>query len=189
VLGATRLQHVRMSSLPQNLLRHPSCRSTLADMGPGTKFQRVLTDPNPPEDPDAVERVIFCSGKIYYELDAARTESGRGGQVAIVRVEQLSPFPHDRVSAEAAKYPNAEVAWVQEEPKNSGPYPYVEDRIRTANRELCNVRRRPRYFGRKPSAAPATGLAKAHIFEQNELIDGAINAPVDDEYLPRPVVA
>ncbi|CAM9750817.1 unnamed protein product, partial [Choristocarpus tenellus] len=80
--------------------------------------------------------------------------------IAIARVEQISPFPFDRVAEEAAQYPNAEVCWVQEEPKNMGAWTFVNPCIETSTRDINNAERRPRYIGRTTSAAPATGLSK-----------------------------
>jgi 2-oxoglutarate dehydrogenase E1 component len=162
---------------PKNLLRDRKCTSTLDSMAQGSRFNRVYkeTDPLVVQNADQVKRLIFCTGKIYYELVEER-EKKNIKDVAIVRVEQLAPFPFDKVAREASFYKNAEVAWVQEEPKNMGAWSFVEPRISTATRSINNSEKRPLYIGRKPSAAVATGLgARAHNAEQNEIIQKAIN--------------
>ena len=114
---------------PKALLRHPSCKSPLYEFDDipddehvqGVRFKRLIMDmssksraPNPPTQ-DSFELLIFCSGKVYYDLDEKRTELGLQSKVAIVRIEQLSPFPFDLVSRELRRFPNAKVMWVQEE--------------------------------------------------------------------------
>lgn len=156
---------------PKNLLREKKCTSSLEEMGEQTKFKRVYheVDPIVSGNSENVRRVILCSGKIYYELVDERTKLGIT-DVAIVRVEQLAPFPWDKVAEEAATYKNAEVMWVQEEPKNMGAWSFVQPRIATATRTLNGLERRPLYAGRDPAAATATGLGgRAHNAEQQEI--------------------
>ncbi|MBX9722668.1 MAG: hypothetical protein K2X81_14815 [Candidatus Obscuribacterales bacterium] len=124
---------------------------------------------------ESVRRLIFCSGKIYYELVDERIKRGIK-DIAIVRIEQLAPFPWDKVAEECAFYANAEVMWVQEEPKNMGPWSFVQPRISTATRTLNGIEKRPVYSGREPAAATATGLgARVHNAEQAALIDVAFS--------------
>jgi 2-oxoglutarate dehydrogenase E1 component len=108
---------------PKNLLRDKRSTSLLADMGEGTRFNRVYreTDPSILNNPNGVKRLVFCSGKIYYELVEER-EKRNIKNVAIVRIEQLAPFPWDKVAKECAHYKGAEVLWCQEEPKNMGKF-------------------------------------------------------------------
>jgi 2-oxoglutarate dehydrogenase E1 component len=160
---------------PKNLLREKKCTSSLADMGEGTRFRRVIReqDPEISGNPEKVRRLIFCSGKIYFELADEREKLGIK-DVAIVRIEQLAPFPWDKVAESAKTYKNAEVMWVQEEPKNMGPWSFVQPRIATATRTINSVERRPLYAGRAPSAATATGLGgRAHNAEQEALLKTA----------------
>lgn len=162
---------------PKNLLREKKCTSSLEEMGEQTKFKRVYQEQDPVvlKNAENVRRVILCSGKIYYELVDERTKLGIT-DVAIVRVEQLAPFPWDKVAREAALYKNAEVMWVQEEPKNMGPWSFVQPRIATATRTLNGVERRPTYSGRDPAAATATGLGgRAHNAEQQEIWTAAFS--------------
>jgi 2-oxoglutarate dehydrogenase E1 component len=160
---------------PKNLLREKKCTSTIEEMGTGTKFRRAIreVDPEIYENPEGVRRVIYCSGKIYYELMDERTKKGIK-DVAIFRIEQLAPFPWDKVAEEAAHYPNADAVWCQEEPKNMGPWSFVQPRIATATQTLNNKVLRPKYVGRKPAAATATGLGgRAHTFEQESICEQA----------------
>jgi len=158
---------------PKNLLRNKRCVSTLEDMGPGTEFIRVYDDFDPVinEDPEKVERLVFCTGQIYYELLTEREARG-DTSTALVRLEQIAPFAFDRVAQNCQKYPNAEVIWAQQEPKNMGAYSYVNSRIMTATREINSDEKRPRYVGRKVSAAPATGMSRVHQAEYQEIMDG-----------------
>jgi len=163
---------------PKNLLREKKCTSSLADMGEHTKFKRVYREVDPAifENPDKVRRVVFCSGKIFYELMEER-EKLKITDVAVIRIEQLAPFPWDKVAEECAHYKNAEVMWCQEEPKNMGPWSFVQPRIATATNTLNGVEKRPLYAGRKPSAATATGLGgKAHTMEQSSIVTAALSS-------------
>uniref|UniRef100_A0A3B5M0K3 oxoglutarate dehydrogenase (succinyl-transferring) n=1 Tax=Xiphophorus couchianus TaxID=32473 RepID=A0A3B5M0K3_9TELE len=133
---------------PKSLLRHPDARSSFDGMLPGTHFQRLIPDDGPAaQRPDAVKRLIFCTGKVYYELTKERQKRGLEETVAISRMEQLSPFPFDQVKAEFERFPNADLVWCQEEHKNQGYYDYVKPRIRTTinkaknNTHLVELRR------------------------------------------------
>ncbi|MFN7996014.1 MAG: multifunctional oxoglutarate decarboxylase/oxoglutarate dehydrogenase thiamine pyrophosphate-binding subunit/dihydrolipoyllysine-residue succinyltransferase subunit [Bryobacteraceae bacterium] len=154
---------------PKSLLRHPKAVSTIADLT-GGHFHEVLPD-NTVAEPDQVTRVIFCSGKIYYDLLAAREER-KVEHVALVRMEQLYPFEEDQVNDALARYPaTAEVVWAQEEPRNMGPWRFMEEQIQpllnSTNREL-------RYVGRPESASPATGSGKRHQQEQGAIVEEAM---------------
>nr|CAB3264555.1 2-oxoglutarate dehydrogenase-like, mitochondrial [Phallusia mammillata] len=155
---------------PKSLLRHPLARSSFDDMLPGTEFQRIIPDSGPAsEEPEKTRRVIFCTGKIYYDILKERDERGLTKDVAITRVEQIAPFPFDLVHAECEKYPNAGIHWLQEEHKNMGFYDYCKPRMRTA----CNWSRRVHYTGRAPEAAPAAGSKSKHVKEHKKLLDDA----------------
>lgn len=164
---------------PKNLLRHKNCVSTVDEMGPGTKFERLLPDKSPKLVPaEAVRRVVLCSGKIYYELLDAR-EAGQISDVALVRLEQISPFPFDKVAEQMKKYSNAQLVWTQEEPKNMGAWYYVQDRIMTATRVLNGIEVRPAYVGRRTNASPAVGFGGVHNREQARIIATALSNDVD----------
>ncbi|XP_054916621.1 2-oxoglutarate dehydrogenase complex component E1 isoform X1 [Poeciliopsis prolifica] len=157
---------------PKSLLRHPEAKSSFDDMLPGTHFQRLIPDEGPAGvGPQNVRRVVFCTGKIYYDLIRERESRGLEDAVAVVRIEQLSPFPFDLVKAEADRFQNADLVWCQEEHKNQGYYDYVKPRLRTT----INRTRPIWYAGREPAAAPATGNKHTHLTELQRLLDAAFN--------------
>uniref|UniRef100_A0A674CAT6 2-oxoglutarate dehydrogenase complex component E1 n=1 Tax=Salmo trutta TaxID=8032 RepID=A0A674CAT6_SALTR len=157
---------------PKSLLRHPEARSNFDEMLPGTDFQRLIPDNGPvAQNPAGVKRIVFCTGKVYYELTKERKAHGMEDTVAIARMEQLSPFPFDLVKAESEKYPNADLVWCQEEHKNQGYYDYVKPRMRTTIDRAKPVW----YAGRPPAAAPATGNKKAHLVELKNFLDTAFD--------------
>ncbi|NUT36061.1 MAG: multifunctional oxoglutarate decarboxylase/oxoglutarate dehydrogenase thiamine pyrophosphate-binding subunit/dihydrolipoyllysine-residue succinyltransferase subunit, partial [Hamadaea sp.] len=152
---------------PKSLLRHKLCISQIADFTTGT-FQPVIgetTDLRPAD----VKRVLFCSGKVYYDLLQARAERGVN-DTAIIRIEQLYPLPIDEVKAQLAAYPNAEdFAWVQEEPANQGGWSFVALNLLE---HLDGVRLRR--ISRPAAAAPAVGSTKMHDVEQGALLEAAL---------------
>ncbi|XP_076639304.1 oxoglutarate dehydrogenase Nc73EF isoform X1 [Colletes latitarsis] len=118
---------------PKSLLRHPEAKSSFDLMKEDTEFLRVIPEEGKAaQNPNNVKRVVFCSGKVFYDLKKARTEKQLDDKVAIARVEQITPFPYDLVKKEAAKYPNADLVWSQEEHKNQGAWSYVQPRFHTA---------------------------------------------------------
>eukprot|EP00039_Didymoeca_costata_P019228 m.336714 g.336714 ORF g.336714 m.336714 type:complete len:986 (-) comp17940_c0_seq1:108-3065(-) len=167
---------------PKSLLRHPLAKSTFEDIGPGTRFKRLIpeTDAEILSDADGVnndvKRLVLCSGKVYYDLLEERTKQGNK-EVALARVEQLNPFPYDLVLQHADQFPNAEIVWAQEEPKNMGSWGYVRRRIETAlSKSTIHNEKRAIYAGRPSSAATATGNKLVHKAEQHDLIESALNA-------------
>ncbi|XP_005396712.1 PREDICTED: 2-oxoglutarate dehydrogenase, mitochondrial isoform X1 [Chinchilla lanigera] len=157
---------------PKSLLRHPEARTNFDEMLAGTYFQRVIPEDGPAaQDPSQVKRLLFCTGKVYYDLTRERKARGMAEQVAITRIEQLSPFPFDLLLKEAQKYPNAELVWCQEEHKNQGYYDYVKPRLRTTIDRAKPVW----YVGRDPAAAPATGNKKTHLTELQRFLDMAFD--------------
>eukprot|EP00158_Paraphelidium_tribonemae_P002586 Partr_v1_DN25496_c0_g1_i1_m53622 putative 2oxoglutarate dehydrogenase len=157
------------------LLRHPLCKSPLSDMIDDTMFQRAIMDSGEGlASAEKVKKVVFCSGQVYYALARAR-EANKVDDVAICRVEQISPFPFDLVAAQADKYPNADVMWAQEEPMNMGAWTYVEPRIETALKHTKNHQsKRAQFSGREPTGAVATGNKKQHQKEEESLLSKAI---------------
>jgi 2-oxoglutarate dehydrogenase E1 component len=143
---------------PKSLLRNPKCMSTLDELVDG-RFREVIDDHN--VDVKEVRRLVFCSGKIYYDL-LARKEEYNARDIALVRLEQLHPFPTPQVDYIIKKYPNVLITlWVQEEPGNMGPWRHIQHEFR--NREIIPV-------FRQPSGSPATGLLKLHQISQEEII-------------------
>ncbi|PKU25346.1 2-oxoglutarate dehydrogenase E1 component [Telmatospirillum siberiense] len=168
---------------PKSLLRHKLAVSPLADFGPGTRFRRVLPETQTLVSDEAVRRVVLCSGKVYYDLFEERARRNID-DVAIIRVEQLYPWPKETVLKELARYPNAEVVWAQEEPANMGPWTFVDRRLEFILEELSHKVRRAHYVGRKAAAAPATGVHKNHVYEQALLVEQALTAALFT--LPQP---
>uniref|UniRef100_A0A672HUR7 2-oxoglutarate dehydrogenase complex component E1 n=1 Tax=Salarias fasciatus TaxID=181472 RepID=A0A672HUR7_SALFA len=157
---------------PKSLLRHPEARASFDQMLPGTHFQRLIPDEGPvSQRPEDVRRLIFCTGKVYYELTKERRSRGLDATVAIARIEQLSPFPFDLVKAESERFCNADLVWCQEEHKNQGYYDYVKPRIRTTIQRAKPVW----YAGRGPAAAPATGNKNTHLVELRRFLDTAFD--------------
>jgi 2-oxoglutarate dehydrogenase E1 component len=157
---------------PKSLLRHPKVVSTIEEFTRGV-FQPVLDDATVP-DSSAVRKILACSGKIYYELLAARDERGAADTV-IVRIEQIAPFPQTEFADVLKRYPAArQVVWVQEEPRNMGAWGFVRGHIQPV---LDAERRQIGYAGRPESASPAPGSAKRHQQEQANLIDEAFAPP------------
>lgn len=157
---------------PKSLLRHPEAKSSFDMMTENTEFLRVIPEEGPAaQNPNGVKRVIFCSGKVYYDLKKARAEKQLDDKVAIARVEQISPFPYDLVKKESAKYPNAELIWAQEEHKNQGGWTYVQPRFLTA----LNGTRSVTYVGRPTGASPATGSKMQHLKELKQLLDDSFD--------------
>ena len=159
---------------PKSLLRHKLAVSSLHEMTNGSGFKFVIPEIDGLDAPDQVKRVVLCSGKVYYDLLAARRERGIKN-VAIVRLEQFYPFPAKSLKAAIEAYTKAEIVWCQEEPENNGGWTFVDRKIETVLTCLDGVAKRPRYVGRKAAASPATGLAKAYAAEQAALADAALN--------------
>ncbi|OWP64319.1 2-oxoglutarate dehydrogenase E1 component [Hymenobacter amundsenii] len=149
---------------PKSMLRNPLCVSPVEDFTSG-HFREVLGDDY--AEAKKVKRVLLCSGKVYFDLLDEQQQSARK-DVAIVRLEQLHPFPQKQLNAELAKYPKAKVYWVQEEPENMGYWSYM---LRFMRRELEDV------VSRKPSASPATGYNKVHVKEQKDVVARAFDKP------------
>ncbi|MCS7085623.1 MAG: 2-oxoglutarate dehydrogenase E1 component, partial [Bacteroidia bacterium] len=148
---------------PKSLLRHPLCVSSLSEFGPGSKFQETFDDPAA-HAPD-VRRVVFTSGKLYYDLLEAKNKFGLD-RIALVRLEQYYPFPQEQIDALFQKYQNAEWIWAQEEPINMGPWPYLIRKLRRVEIECV---------ARKESASPATGSAQQHQRQQDYIVKKALD--------------
>ncbi len=152
---------------PKSLLRHPAVISSLEEFEGKSHFREILDDTlfKTTASAKKVKRVLFCTGKIYYDLLAEREKNGRN-DVAIVRLEQLYPFPKKQWNLLLKKYTKAEYVWVQEEPANMGAWSYLLTTLHEDNTPL-------RRISRKPSASPATGHKKLHDQEQQEIIQKA----------------
>nr|XP_003700147.1 PREDICTED: 2-oxoglutarate dehydrogenase, mitochondrial-like [Megachile rotundata] len=154
---------------PKSLLRHPMALSSFQEMESGTSFMPVLSDPM--VKPGNVKKVLLCTGKVFYDLLAERQGKQLEDKIAIIRVEQLCPFPYHLLAQEMAKYPNSKIMWLQEEHKNQGPFSYVRDRVALAlGIRIEDVV----YGGRPPSASPATGSKVIHKKEYDDMIAVAL---------------
>jgi len=152
---------------PKSLLRNKDATSPMSEFTKGA-FQTVIPDPKEPKA-DKVKRLIACSGKVYYDLNKKRDEKG-ADDVAIIRVEQLYPFPHKAFAAEIKKYPNlVDVVWTQDEPQNQGAWFFVQHYIH----ENMLDGQKLGYSGRAASASPAVGYSHLHQEQQKALVDGA----------------
>ncbi len=165
---------------PKSLLRHPMAKSAASDFIGEGHFMRILSDPTPPED-GKVKRLVLCSGKVAYDLIEARNAAGIT-DTAVVRLEQLYPFPGEPLAKRLARMTALEdVVWCQEEPKNNGGWFFVEPLIEEVlDAAGCKVPR-ARYACRTASASPATGLAKRHASEQGALVADALGLSVRSE--------
>jgi 2-oxoglutarate dehydrogenase E1 component len=164
---------------PKSLLRLAECSSSFADLTNG-EFSRVLPDTNfsgsgGTWDPKQVSRILLCTGKLYYDLEKERIQLGIEN-VAIIRIEQLYPFPEDELRDILAPYPDeVPVFWTQEEPENMGAWRFIH---RTVGERV--VDRFPLLrISRKASASPATGSASAHKIEQEKIIAKALDKQVE----------
>ncbi len=155
---------------PKSLLRLAQASSSIKDLSEGN-FRPVIDDPTGAEKRTSVKRLIFCTGKVYYDILAA----GIPESVAVVRVEELYPWPHEEVARVVDLYPSIdEVAWVQEEPKNMGAWTFVAPRLRVSTGNALVIR----YYGRPERASPAEGYPATHAEEQTRIVSDALSAPV-----------
>ena len=168
---------------PKSLLRHKLSVSPVNALTNG-KFHNVIAEQSTLRE-TAVRRIVFCSGKVYYDLLEARQVHGIQ-DVALVRIEQLYPFPIEEYAAELARYPNAkEVVWCQEEPQNQGAWYQVRHRLQEALQDEHELF----YAGRAGAAAPASGIYKLHLQQQQALVEAALGvvARVSKEDKPRKI--
>jgi len=165
---------------PKSLLRHKLCTSDLSMFTEGSSFHRVLWDDAQQGQSDTklvsddkIKRVVMCSGKVYYDLLEERDARGLD-DVYLLRVEQFYPFPAISLVKELERFPEAEMVWCQEEPKNQGAWHFIEPNIEWVLGRIKAKHPRPRYVGRATSASPATGLASQHKAQQEALVNDAL---------------
>lgn len=157
---------------PKKLLKLKAANSNIEEFGQGLRFMKVIPDKG--ENmvaADKIRKVIFCSGQVYYDLENERTKKGVK-DVAIVRVEQIAPFPFRSVRKVLEEYKNAEIMWTQEEPKNQGAWSFVDPRMRNLLHSMKD-KRDLAYSGRAISASTATGYTKHHNQELRSLLDSS----------------
>jgi len=167
---------------PKSLLRHKRAVSMLNEMSTDSCFHRLLWDdaeaPGVPKTKtklvpnDKIRRVVLCSGKVYYDLLEDR-EKRDLNDVYLLRLEQLYPFPAKALLDELTRFPNAEIVWCQEEPKNMGGWAFVQPYIEWVLEQLGRAGGRPRYVGRPASASTATGLMRTHLSQMQAFLDEA----------------
>jgi len=171
---------------PKSLLRHKRAVSNLSEFGPGSSFHRVLWDDADSHnasrgkkalklDPDEkVQRVVLCTGKVYYDLFEEREKRGET-RVQLLRVEQIFPFPEKALTDELSRFPNAEIIWCQEEPKNQGAWTFIAPNIEDLLETKLGRKGRLRYSGRKAAASVAAGQASRHMEELAAFLDDALS--------------
>lgn len=158
---------------PKSLLRHKAAVSNVEEFLGDSHFMRIKSDPSAPADKD-VKRLVLCSGKVAYDLFDAR-DAAKDKNTAIVRLEQLYPFPGEPLVVRLKRMTNLEtVVWAQEEPKNQGAWMFARHYIEESLEEAGVRTDRAEYAGREPSASPATGLAKRHKEQQEALVAAAL---------------
>ena len=158
--------------MSKRLLRFKDSMSPLENFLEGTTFRPVIGDVAERADNASVKRVIMCAGQVYYDLAKARDDAGLQNEIAIVRTEQLYPFPYAEAEAELTKFPNAtEILWAQEEPKNQGAWYQTRHRLERLAKDGQTVR----FAGRPASASPAVGYASKHKSQLEQLIADALN--------------
>ena len=169
-----------MLMTPKSLLRHKLAISDAADFTTGSSFHRVLWDDAEKGHSDTklaaddkIKRVVMCSGKVYYDLLEERDARGID-DIYLLRIEQFYPFPAMSLVRELERFPQAEMVWCQEEPKNQGAWTFVEPNIEWVLGRIKAKHLRPVYVGRAASASPATGLASTHKAQQQALVDEAL---------------
>ncbi|NEU10551.1 2-oxoglutarate dehydrogenase E1 component [Methylobacterium sp. BTF04] len=165
---------------PKSLLRHKRAVSAIDMMADGSSFHRVLWDDAEREDDgtklakdDKIRRVVLCSGKVYYDLYDEREKRGIN-DVYVMRVEQLYPFPLKALANEMSRFRNAEVVWCQEEPKNMGPWSFVEPYLEWVLGQAQSPVKRARYVGRPASASTAVGLLSKHQAQLQAFLNEAL---------------
>ena len=159
---------------PKSLLRHKLCVSNLSDMAENTSFHRIILDPNKNLKDKNVNRVVICSGKIFYHLYEER-EKNNITDVKLLRLEQIYPFPSKTLERELEKTPNAKIIWCQEEPKNMGSWFFVDRNIEDVLIKIKSKFSRPIYVGRAEAASPATGSLSRHLREQDDIVKESLN--------------
>lgn len=158
---------------PKKMLKMREVASNTEDFAENKGFIRVMGETNKSIKTDKVRKVIFCSGQVYYDLIQEREKLGKN-DIAILRLEQLAPFPFYSLVNELKQYPNAHVTWCQEEHKNQGPWPFVEPRLRNTLKHLGMKNTEVSYAGRQISASSATGYGKTHREELKEFLHEAM---------------
>jgi len=163
---------------PKSTLRHKNNTSSLDQFVNGSTFHRVLSDPVAQEFKNKIDRIILCSGKIYFELQDRINELDIKN-IHIVRIEQLYPFPYETLEEELQEFKNCEIIWCQEEPKNMGAWQFVEQRIQRSLIKI-GIEKKLYFIGRRAAASPATGAFDRHLQNQKNIIRLATEAKLEE---------
>ena len=163
---------------PKSTLRHKGNTSAIEDFVNGSTFHRVLRKPLSGEEKNKINRVVLCSGKIYFELqdhiDALKLDN-----IHIIRLEQLYPFPYEALEEELIDFKNCEMIWCQEEPKNMGAWQFVQERVLSVVQKVTG-KNELHFIGRRAAASPATGVFDRHLSNQKNIIRLATEANLDE---------
>ena len=163
---------------PKSTLRHKGNTSSIEDFVNGSTFHRVLRKPLSGEEKNKINRVVLCSGKIYFELqdhiDALKLDN-----IHIIRLEQLYPFPYEALEEELIDFKNCEMIWCQEEPKNMGAWQFVQERVLSVVKKVTG-KNELHFIGRRAAASPATGVFDRHLSNQKNIIRLATEANLDE---------
>ena len=163
---------------PKSTLRHKGNTSAIEDFVNGSTFHRVLRKPLSGEEKNKINRVVLCSGKIYFELqdhiDALKLDN-----IHIIRLEQLYPFPYEALEEELIDFKNCEMIWCQEEPKNMGAWQFVQERVLSVVKKVTG-KNELHFIGRRAAASPATGVFDRHLSNQKNIIRLATEANLEE---------
>ena len=163
---------------PKSTLRHKGNTSSIEEFVNGSTFHRVLRKPLSGEEKNKINRVVLCSGKIYFELqdhiDALKLDN-----IQIIRLEQLYPFPYEALEEELIDFKNCEMIWCQEEPKNMGAWQFVQERVLSVVKKVTG-KNELHFIGRRAAASPATGVFDRHLSNQKNIIRLATEANLDE---------
>ena len=163
---------------PKSTLRHKGNTSAIEEFVNGSTFHRVLRKPLSGEEKNKINRVVLCSGKIYFELqdhiDALKLDN-----IQIIRLEQLYPFPYEALEEELIDFKNCEMIWCQEEPKNMGAWQFVQERVLSVVQKVTG-KNELHFIGRRAAASPATGVFDRHLSNQKNIIRLATEANLDE---------
>ena len=163
---------------PKSTLRHKANTSPLEDFVNGSTFHRILSNSLSNDELKNINRVVFCSGKIYFELQEHINEL-QLNNVYIIRLEQLYPFPYEALKQGIKKFSHCEMTWCQEEPKNMGAWEFIEKRLKSVIHRIGS-KNELHYIGRRTAASPATGVFDRHLSNQKNIIRLATEANLDE---------
>ncbi len=163
---------------PKSTLRHKGNTSSIEEFVNGSTFHRVLRKPLSGEEKNKINRVVLCSGKIYFELQD-HIDALKRDNIHIIRLEQLYPFPYEALEEELIDFKNCEMIWCQEEPKNMGAWQFVQERVLSVVQKVTG-KNELHFIGRRAAASPATGVFDRHLSNQKNIIRLATEANLDE---------